>query len=226
MQLSGPIILIKNSFRLFFKRENLVFFIEIYVFLVISQAASSFLLGKLNVYTDIQNGTLPPLSPQLTLAVITGLVFMVINTFFSVSGYEAVRRIVWGQVPDIKATLLTVWKKIWKVAVVSFLWVIIITLGLILLIVPGIIFSIWFKFAIFETLGSDIGIKEAFLNSKNLVAGRFWPVLGRTIAFGLFAGATQMVLSFIPLGYGIMITTLIGALFVLPSCLLYKELKG
>ena len=104
MQLSGPIILIKNSFRLFFKRENLVFFIEIYVFLVISQAASSFLLGKLNVYTDIQNGTLPPLFPQLTLAVITGLVFMVINTFFSVSGYEAVRRIVsYGLEKDLES---------------------------------------------------------------------------------------------------------------------------
>lgn len=81
----------------------------------------------------------------------------------------------------------------------SFLWVnILLNLavlsGLFLLIVPGIIFLVWFYLApvilVFEKIKGAKALKE----SRNLVRGYFWRVLGYTFVVALMIGFINFIL--------------------------------
>jgi hypothetical protein len=69
--------------------------------------------------------------------------------------------------------------------------------GFLLLIIPGIIFSVWFAFTLYLVILEKAGIKEALLKSKTLVRGRFWGVLVRffvpTILWSLFGWAISVI---------------------------------
>jgi hypothetical protein len=65
---------------------------------------------------------------------------------------------------------------------VSILVALICALGYILLIIPGIIFSIWYSFATMVFLVENLHGMQALRQSKHYVSGRWWAVLGR-IAF-------------------------------------------
>lgn len=72
----------------------------------------------------------------------------------------------------------------------SFIWVyfllnIIITGGLALFIIPGIIFSIWFSLAVFIVVFEGRKGFDALFKSKQLVKGEFWGVLIRFLILGL-----------------------------------------
>lgn len=93
---------------------------------------------------------------------------------------------------------------------VPFLWVSILTGliilgGMILLIIPGLIFSIWYFFSIY-VFGVD-GVRgyAALQKSKDLVQGRFWPVVWRILVANFFYGLVLVVLVGLP-------TLIIGAL--------------
>jgi hypothetical protein len=95
--------------------------------------------------------------------------------------------------------------KLWPmVLVVSIIVGLIQLIGLFFLIVPGIIFSVWFAFALcyvileFPSSGSvSAAIKESLKQSRELVRGRFWGVLLRifvpTILWSLFGWAISMI---------------------------------
>lgn len=52
-----------------------------------------------------------------------------------------------------------------------------------LLIVPGIIFTIYWAFAFYVLIGENKGISESLSGSKQLVKGRWWSVLGYSLSF-------------------------------------------
>ena len=86
---------------------------------------------------------------------------------------------------------------------VPFFWVslltgLIIFGGMILLIVPGLIFSVWYFFSIYA-FGID-GVRgySALQKSKDLVQGRFWPVVWRVIVANVFYGLVLVVLIGVP----------------------------
>lgn len=54
--------------------------------------------------------------------------------------------------------------------------------GLILLVIPGLIFLVWFSFSYFILLFEDKRAVDSMKQSKKYVKGRFWPVAGRLIA--------------------------------------------
>lgn len=60
--------------------------------------------------------------------------------------------------------------------------------GFILLIVPGIIVSVWYAFAQIEVVLNDKRSLEALSTSRDLSRGRFWPV-----AWRLFVGPLMLV---------------------------------
>ncbi len=78
---------------------------------------------------------------------------------------------------------------------VSYLWVsilvgVIVTIGTILFIVPGVIFGIWYSFAALVFVLEGVKGYEALKKSKALVQGRFWLVVWRWalpfFVYGLF----------------------------------------
>jgi hypothetical protein len=66
--------------------------------------------------------------------------------------------------------------------------------GLLLLIIPGIIFTVWFAFAETEAILTGVGTFEALEQSRERVRGQFFPVLWRLVAFGLFLTAVVMMI--------------------------------
>ncbi len=88
--------------------------------------------------------------------------------------------------------------------VVSFLQIIIALGGLVLLIIPGLIFSIWYGFAQFPVILSGTSPIKALSESRELVRGRFFPVLWRIFS--------------VPLVIGIMYSAVVGSLiFIIAS---------
>ena len=98
--------------------------------------------------------------------------------------------------------------------------------GFVLLIVPGLLFVVWFAFAKFINLEKGSGIKESLAKSKELVKGIYWKILGRLIIFGLFVAFVEIILTAIPYGVGSVVSALLGGLFILPTYLLYKEVSA
>lgn len=130
----------------------------------------------------------------------------------------------------------------------SYIWVLIlvgvITLaGFLLLIIPGIIFSVWFSFAVFILIVEDKRGFEALKTSRMYVKGHWWGVFGRSAFFMLIAmgfiiafGILTFVLALVP-GLGETTSGIISALlplFLTPLSVAYmyhlyksvRSLKG
>jgi len=71
--------------------------------------------------------------------------------------------------------------------------------GYMLLIVPGIIFAVWFSLAIYILIFEEKKGTKALLRSKQLVQGRWWSVLWKFLGFGLLIMAASYAV-FIPAG--------------------------
>jgi hypothetical protein len=202
--------LIKQSFKIFFKKENMKLLLLVYLLLV------PFSLLSLFKFNETQQAWIFG-GASLVQIFITALVVPV--AIILIAG------IVSGHVISIGEAIRKAWKVYWKFMLLMFVLFLINTLGFILLIIPGILFLVWFYFAQF-ILVEGSGVKESILKSKQLVKGKFWKVFGRIVVIGLFSVLCQILLSFTPYDIGSALFTVFGALFVLPSYLLYRELAS
>jgi len=60
--------------------------------------------------------------------------------------------------------------------------------GFLLVIIPGILFTVWYAFAVYEVVLEGKKGWEAFRQSHALSKGRFWPIFGRILVPNLFWG--------------------------------------
>lgn len=122
--------------------------------------------------------------------------------------------------------------------------------GFILFIVPGIVFAVWYNFAMYEALFQNTDLEQSLRHSHNISRGRFWPVAWRlalpnifwSLILGLlvysvaqltdqiFAGkllAANTVFTFSALLSLVTdsITTLATPLFMATGLVLYRNLK-
>ena len=227
--LSSPIDLIKKSFQIFFERKNLIYFLKVY--------SVSFILALLSfifAYIVTNRGYTGDEYVQEILSgnvLIIGLVLIwSIVAFFAglwaqASGYEAVKRSVSGGALKFKDTFKASWKYLWRFFLVNFLVGLIVVGGLILLIIPGIMFAVWFSFSLWRVVDKGRGVGQSLKESKILVKGRFWKVLGRFLVLIIFVVLFQILFATLPRGYGSIAVTIFGGLFLLPYYLLYRELE-
>jgi hypothetical protein len=213
-KLSSPIKLIKESFETFTEKKNLQIFVLTFILLVPFQIALYFLDGVKN------NST-------IWIIVVLNLFYVICYLLTQLAGIFVVKKVV-DKDTDIsfKNVLLFVKKNLWKFFLLEVLVFLAVLGGFILLIIPGIVLSVWFSFSCFIFVDQRLGIKASMGKSRNLVKGRFWAVFGRVVVFGLFSGLVGAVLSFIPYGIGSYLVTLAEGLFILPSFLLYRELAS
>jgi len=219
-KLTSPFTLIKKSLEIFTKKENFLFLIKIY--LPVS-ALSLISLAFINI---------PFLSKTLDASlgnavnIVVGIIFLVFSVFMSIAGIMAVIRIIDGKNLRIKEVYKEAFSKFGIFFLLTITIYLINLLGLVLLIVPFVLVIVWFAFSKFVMVDKGVGIKVSLLESRSMVKGIFWQVLGRLLAFGLFWFFSQMVLSILPFGIGTVIYGLCGGLFVIPSFLLYREING
>ncbi len=94
-----------------------------------------------------------------------------------------------GRTPKpAKEELKGVARLIWPAIFTSILGGLAVLGGIILLIIPGIIFSVWFAFGTYAVAMDGKRGAEALSWSKNLVKGRWWATLWRLLLPGLILG--------------------------------------
>ena len=154
-----------------------------------------------------------------SLAVLFGLFSLVINYWVNLTFFYAIKER--GITKDARGLLVFSWNKIIPSSWITFLVAIILIAGFILLVIPGIIFSIWFSLALYVFVFEDIKGMPALYRSKELVKGYFWSMFGRLFLFGIITG----LVGSIPV-----VGNVISIFFVVPFsivCLyfVYEDLK-
>lgn len=113
---------------------------------------------------------------------------------------------------------------LWRYLIFMFLHFLILVSGLILFIIPGIIFSIWFSFGYLVIIFDDYKPIEAFKKSKELVDGYWWAIFGRFIfwlAFSLFISLLIFLLRIISGTDYVAIISNLVSLIITPLSIVY-----
>jgi hypothetical protein len=114
-----------------------------------------------------------------------------------------------------KDALRLAWPKIASYFWVSILVGLVNLAGFILLIIPGVIFSIWFGFSLWAFASEGLKGKKALARSKQLVSGNWWGVFGRFLLFGILAAIVSSIPS---------VGQIINFIFVTPFSIIYGYL--
>ena len=97
----------------------------------------------------------------------------------------------------------------------------IITGGYFLLIIPGVIFTVWFFFAQFIVPGENVRGMEALLKSREYVRGHWLDVALRLFLIWV----VSCVVSFIPF-FGMILAVLFFPYVMIFHCLIYRDLRA
>jgi hypothetical protein len=218
-KLSPPFDLIKKAVNIFSKKENLVFLIKVY-----SPAAffSALSIAQGYLFSSLVS------SKSVWLVIVMTFIqilYLLTSVFVAGSGVVALGRVMESKELSVKKTFKSAWKIYWAFFLFSITLALIYFFGFIALIVPGLLFVVWFAFSRFLTIEKGFGIKQSLIKSKELTKGNYWKILGRLIVFGGFMILVGIILSVIPYGVGSVISSLCGGLFLLPVYLLYKEIS-
>lgn len=122
----------------------------------------------------------------------------------------------------IKQSLSMGWPKLWSFLWVSILTGVVVFVGLCLFVVPGIIFIVWFYFAMYVLVIEGIKGTDSLKRSKQLVAGYWWPVAGRILVLCVVG----MLLGWVPV-----LGTILTIVFLAPfgqiyNYLVYEDIKS
>ena len=95
----------------------------------------------------------------------------------------------------VKSAFRQAWPKLASFAWVSVLTGLCILGGMLLLVVPGIIFSVWLAFSAYVFIDEGLKGRQALKRSKQLVKGRAGKILWRLLFLGLFYLLVILLLS-------------------------------
>ena len=122
----------------------------------------------------------------------------VASIWISLALIRAIRDNYLGQAGQPIKTELKNSSKLLLAAIVASILVSFITIGgFILLIVPGIIFAVWFSFSIYGIAIEEHDPILALKDSKNLVFGRWWAVLWRIVGPAIFFAFIAMAIQWL-----------------------------
>jgi len=217
-----PLDYIKEAVKIYFKKENFIFFAKVMAVLTIISTSFGIIAGKLYPITSM---SLESFAANNLLNVIGFVLLAVVMSLFGIYTRSTILASVLLTGSDVKLTYLNGWNKMWKYFLTTFIVGLIVLGGVILLVIPGIMFGVWFGFTLFLVMEKGLNLKDALKESKALVKGRFWKILGRFVVIGLFGVIITIVLSYIPYASSILIS-FIAPLYLLPSYLLYKDVSG
>jgi len=119
--------------------------------------------------------------PPLMFLIMALMIF--INLWMSILIIEMINKLFLKQEVQLNSLFESSFKKIPSYLLVAILVALIVFGGIILFIIPGIIFSIWYSFAPYVNLLEDKNNKgrAALKSSKELVQGRWWGTFIRLV---------------------------------------------
>jgi len=125
----------------------------------------------------------------------------------------------------IKGVIKEGWSKYLSFLLVSLLTGLVVGLGFLLLIIPGIIFAIWFVFSAYIVICEDKKGCKALSRSKELVKGYWWPTAKRVFALMIITILFSLGSQFIPYLGQFAYMILFTPFSVIYIYLIYQNLK-
>jgi len=214
-----PIEYIKEAGGIYTTKENFIFFAKIMAVIIIVTTSLSYVFNYFYPVTTFEN-----LDYSNTPMLIAFFLFSVLGFLVSLWSQTTTYYAIFRKTESEKEVFKLGFKNMPKLFLVSIVVGLIIFLGMILLVIPAIIFAVWYSFSILLVLDKGVGIGQALKQSKSMVSGRFWKILGRSVVFGLFSFTIAIVFSLVPYAGNILVLFL-SPLTLLPFYLLYKDLS-
>lgn len=116
--------------------------------------------------------------PGTILTVIGAILGVFVLVALQAAGYYQIQSFVDASPKSIR-DLLSLGKKLALPLFLTLLLLgLLVSLGFILLIIPGIILWVWFTFVVVVMINENVWGLAALKSSRNLVKGRFWKILG------------------------------------------------
>lgn len=218
--------LLKTSWAICAKR---FFFIPV----VIIPQFAFFAIALISIIVAMAQSATPntPLNPWLSIVLgVIGLITVIfsiliqpvaqLGLIYAIREYE--RPVPLGEAYRIG------WQKIGAFWLLGILTGLIVMTGFLLLIVPGIIFTVWFAFVHFLLVDEDMRGMNALLKSKEYVRGLWGKICIRSIAVGLIILVIALILSGISnalFGKNTIVNAVLNfvlQLFVLPFTMTYS----
>lgn len=217
--LSSPIQIIKKSVKFFFEKRNMVNLVKVYLPLLPFSVFSIWQNNYVQSYDQLKN------SGFLMIVVLINLAHLFTYLLTFIAGVVVIKKITINESINLKEIYRVSWKKLWKFSLLALFISLIQLGGGIMLIIPGIIFSVWYSFSKFIYIEGEDRILNALGRSRNLTRGRFWAIIGREFVFVIFTTIVGILFAIIPFEIGGVFITIFGAIFVLPFYFLYQELE-
>lgn len=218
-KLTSPFQIIKKSVDIFGKKENFIFLVKLYLPLVFFPLIS-IAFAYFPFFSKNSNAAW-----FIALTIAVRVIFAVVGVLVTAAAIISLAKVIEGKTLPIKKVFKDAWRKYWLFLLLNVVLSALYLLGFVLLIIPGIILTVWLVFARFIMIEKGTGIKAAILQSKAMVKGIFWKTVWRLIVFGIFCLLAELILTAVPFGIGSIVYTLCGGLFLLPSYLLFKEIS-
>ncbi len=117
------------------------------------------------------------------------------------------------------------WSKYWPFFLVSLLAGLVIGIGFLLFIIPGIIFVVWFTFSTYIVVCEDKRGFKALFRSKELVRGYWWPTAKRVFVLMIIIILFSLGSQFIPYLGQFVFMILFIPFSIIYNYLIYQNLK-
>lgn len=148
---------------------------------------------------DTETGFAMLTPKNIWIGVVTQVVTSLMSLWATIAFiYSTYTILTTGQAPDIRHDLQKGTRMLIPTFLLSLLVSLIITVGFLLLIIPGIIVSLWLTFVYHTYLLEHTTMREAMRRSTALVRGRFWQVFLRLAVLTIVVGAVILAISIIP----------------------------
>jgi len=187
--------IIKNSWGIYFRnfKKLLPYMLAILAPNIILALSGLFSLYLLKYTPD---GFFMVLNNIVILIIIAAA--LVFTLWTAMAAIRCVRNLATGQpAATWKENMSATSRLIWPFIYTSLLVGLVVLGGTVLLIIPGIIFSIWYCFTTYAVILDDKKGREAMRASKALVTGRWWSILWRLLAPGLFFALVTILVNFV-----------------------------
>lgn len=205
--------LFRDTWEIYTRRVGVLMGLYLLSILFLLLPVGVFALGGLAVSV-----ALPGLrTPLVAAGGLTGVVLGSIALFW---GLAALVFAVADESLGIRAALEKGWSRVWAFAWVFTLTGFIVTGGFLLLIIPGIIFSVWFFLSQFVLAAEDERGMRALLKSKAYMRGRFFEVFLRLFVVWV----VSMIVGMVPL-LGAVLSLLFVPFMMIYSWLIYADLR-
>lgn len=186
--LPGPGVLLSQSWQLF-KAHWLLF--DWLILLPVLVVIPIILIGTFGFALGAETLLSNPLTSALLIfiLVIPGAIFGLTTQIALIKAIQHEGTV------GTKQLLKESWPLVWRYFLLSLLVGLVVLAGIILLIIPAIIFGVWFMFSTYVLVVEGTGGTAAMRRSKFYARGKFWGLVGRMLVIMLLSMIPSIITS-------------------------------